>query len=101
MHTHSQDMLLFSLQETQKESVQCAGEIQEDFQEESLSSTKIGSDLGRTWEGGGASLVAQTVKNLPATQETWVGKIPWRRELPGEIYGQRLQSMGSQRVGYD
>ena len=30
------------------------------------------------------SLVAQTVKNLPAMQETrfdlWVGKIPWRRE---------------------
>ena len=31
------------------------------------------------------SLVAQTVKNLPARQETpgfdsWVGKIPWRRE---------------------
>ena len=31
-----------------------------------------------------ASLVAQTVKNLPAVQETrfnlWVRKIPWRRE---------------------
>ena len=27
-----------------------------------------------------ASLVAQLVKNLPAMQETWVGKIPWRRE---------------------
>ena len=30
------------------------------------------------------SLVAQTVKNLPAMQETgfdaWVGMIPWRRE---------------------
>ena len=34
----------------------------------------------------GASLVAQTVKNLPAMQETWldpwVGKIFWRREWP-------------------
>ena len=40
--------------------------------------------------------VAQTVKNLPETQETWVqslgGKIPWRRKwqatpvfLPGEF----------------
>ena len=49
---------------------------------------------------GGASLMAQTVKNLPAMQETgfdpWVGKIPWRREwqpttvfLPGEFHGQR------------
>ena len=44
----------------------------------------------------GASLVAQTVKNLPAMQETWVGKIQWRNEwqptpvfLPGEFHGQR------------
>ena len=47
-----------------------------------------------------ASLVAQTVKNLPAMQETWfdswAGKTPWRREwqpipvfLPGEYHGQR------------
>ena len=43
-----------------------------------------------------ASLVAQMVKNLPATRETWVGKIPWRRALqptpvflPGEFHGQR------------
>ena len=28
----------------------------------------------------GASLVAQLVKNPPAMRETWVGKIPWRRE---------------------
>ena len=61
----------------------------------------------------GASLVAQMVKNLPATQKTWVRslswedplekqmathssilawKIPWTEE-PG-----RLQSMGLQRV---
>ena len=47
-----------------------------------------------------ASLVAQTVKDLPAMLETrfdpWVGKIPWRREwqptpviLPGEFHRQR------------
>ena len=47
-----------------------------------------------------ASLVVQTVKNLPAMQETWVcpwvGKIPWRREgqpapvlLPREVHGQK------------
>ena len=47
-----------------------------------------------------ASLVAQTVKNLPAMHETQiqslVGKIPWRRErppapvfLPEEFSGQR------------
>ena len=41
-----------------------------------------------------ASLVAQLVKNTPAMQETWVGKIPWRRERlptpvfwPGEFHG--------------
>ena len=38
-----------------------------------------------------ASLVAQLVKNLPAVQETWVqswvGKIPWRRErLPSPVF---------------
>ena len=64
----------------------------------------------------GTSLVAQTVKHLPAMRETWVQslgqedplekevathsntlawKIPWTEE-PG-----RLQSMGSQRVGHD
>ena len=57
-----------------------------------------------------ASLVAQMVKNLSAMQETWVGKIPWRRAwqptsvfLPGESpwteESGELQSMGSQRVG--
>ena len=40
------------------------------------------------------SLVAQMVKNLPAIQETWVQKIPWRKERlptpvfwPGEFHG--------------
>ena len=44
----------------------------------------------------GASLAIQAVKNLPAMQETWVGKIPWRREwlaipvfLPGKSHEQR------------
>ena len=41
------------------------------------------------------SLVAQLVKNLP-TDDSWVGKIPWRRKwqptpvfLPGESHRQR------------
>ena len=41
------------------------------------------------------SLVVQLVKNLPAMQETWVRKIPWRKKwqstpvcLPGESHGQ-------------
>ena len=65
----------------------------------------------RTW----ASLMVQTVKNLPAMQETrfdrWVGKIPWRRKwlptpafLPGEPMDRepgQLQPIGSPRVGHD
>ena len=68
------------------------------------------------WLRAFASLTAQTVKNLPAIQETWVQslgqeaplekgmathssilawRIPWTEE-PG-----RLQSMGLQRVGQD
>ena len=51
--------------------------------------------------GVGASLVTQTVKNLPAMQETphsilGLGRFPWRREwqptpvfLPGGFHGQR------------
>ena len=50
--------------------------------------------------GTGASLVAQSVKNPSAMQETrfnaWLGKIPWRRKwqstlvfLPGNFHGQR------------
>ena len=63
-----------------------------------------------------ASLVAQTVKNLPAMQKTWVllqvGKIPWRRvwqpipvfwlgESPWTEKSGGLQSMESQRVGHN
>ena len=34
-----------------------------------------------------ASRVTHTVKNLPATQDTWVGKIPWRRKgLPTAVF---------------
>ena len=47
-----------------------------------------------------ASLVAQTVKNLPAVQETWVQSLDWEDPLeegmattpvflPGEFHGQR------------
>ena len=43
----------------------------------------IGYPLRYSW----ASLVAQLVKNLPAVCETWVGKIPWRREkLPTPVF---------------
>ena len=58
-----------------------------------------------------APSIAQTVKSLPAMQETWVWSLGWedpfRREwlptpvfLPGELYGQR-SLVGLQRVGRD
>ena len=72
----------------------------------------IGYPLQYSW----ASLVAQTVKNLPAMWETWVQSLgwedpleegmathssilPWRIPWTEEPGG--LQSMGSQRVGHD
>ena len=55
-----------------------------------------GEGIGYPFQYSWASLVAQTVKNLPAMQKTWVGKIPWSRTwqptpvfLPGESHGQR------------
>ena len=85
---------------------------------QSVGSQRVGKDLATEQQQQfiRASLVAQTVKNLPAMQETWVQslgqedpleeemathssilawKIPWTEE-PG-----RLQSEGSQRVGHD
>ena len=63
-----------------------------------------------------ASLVAQSVKRLPAMQETWVRSLgqedPLEKEMPTHssilawripqtVEPGRLQSMGSQRVGHD
>ena len=51
-------------------------------------------------------LVAKTIKNMPATQESpfdfWVGKIPWRREWqPTPVFlPVGLQSVKLQRVGH-
>ena len=65
---------------------------------------------------GGASLVAQLVKILPAVQETWVWSLGWEDPLEKEMATHssiiawkiswteepgELQSMGSQRVGHD
>ena len=57
----------------------------------------VGYPLQFSW----ASLVAQLVKNLPAMQGTWVqswvGKIPWRREqLSAPAFWP-----GKLRVGHD
>ena len=63
-----------------------------------------------------ASLVAQMVKRLPAMVETWVQSLGWQDSLEKEMATHsstlawkipwmeepdRLQSMGSQRVGQD
>ena len=63
-----------------------------------------------------ASLVAQTVKNLPAVQGSWVQSLGWEDPLeeamathssvwPGESLWTGkpggLQSMGWQRIGHD
>ena len=63
--------------------------------------------LSELWD-----LVMDRVKNLPVMRETWVGKIPWRREwlpissiltwrIPWTEEPGRPQPMGSQRVGHD
>ena len=63
----------------------------------------IGYPLQYSW----TSLVAQLVKNPPTMQETWVGKIPWRRERlltpvfwPEEFHG-LYSPWGSQKVRHD
>ena len=60
--------------------------------------------------------MAQTVKNMPAMQETWVRSLGWEDPLEKEMAAHssilawkipwiaepgRLPSMGSQRVGHD
>ena len=86
----------------------------------SMGSHRVGHDCSNLAAAAAvliwASLVAQSVKNPPAMQETWVqlwvGKITWRRAwqptavfLLGESTWTEdpggLQSMGSQRVGHD
>ena len=58
------------------------------------SGRSAGEGIGYRLQYSWASLVAQLVKNPPAMWETWVGKIPWRRERlptlvfwPGESHG--------------
>ena len=50
------------------------------------------------------NLVVQLVKNLPAVWETWVGKIPWRRErLPLQYSGleNSMDCIGLEKLGHD
>ena len=73
---------------------------------------RIGYPLQYSW----ASLLAQVVKNLPATWETWVRSLGWEDPLEEGMATQssilawrtpwtegpgRLQPMGPQRVGHD
>ena len=49
------------------------------------SGRSAGEGVGYLLQYSWASLMAQLVKNLPAMQETWAGKIPWRRELENSM----------------
>jgi len=66
--------------------------------------------------GKGVSLVAQTVKRLPAMRETWVLTLGWEDllekkmathsstlawKIPWMEEPDRLQSMGLQRIGHN
>ena len=55
------------------------------------SGNSSGEGKGYSLQNSWASLVAQLVKNPPAMQETWVEKIPWRRERPPTpVFWQRV-----------
>ena len=66
-----------------------------DGKESACNAGDLGSipGLGRSpWEGngysvqyGGASLVIQMVKNLPAMQETWIQSLGWEDSLEKEM----------------
>ena len=73
-------------------------------------------NIGGSWETIGASLVAQTIKRLSAMLETRVRSLGWEDPLEKEMTTHsstlawkipsteepdRLQSIGSQRVGHD
>ena len=71
-----------------------------------------GEGNGNTLQYSWASLVAQTVKNLPAMRETWDGSLCWEDPLeegmallsgesPWTEEPGGLQSMGWKRVGHD
>ena len=52
--------------------------------------TSAGEGIGHPFQYSWASLVAQLVKNPPAMPETWVGKIPWRKErVPTPVFWSR------------
>ena len=102
----SMDMSLSKLQETAKDSeAWCAA-----VHGVAKSQTRLSNRTTRTF------LVVQTVKNLPAMQETWVqslgGKDPLEKEMethssilawriPWTEEPDRLQFMGPQTVGHD
>ena len=69
--------------------------------------------LSENYTGEGASEMVQTIKNLPAMQETWVHSLHWEdplekgmaahssilvQRIPWTEEPGRLQSMGLQRV---
>ena len=74
------------------------------FSEHRTNSQKAG--FGLLISVSQASLVAQTVKNLPAMRETWVQSLSWEDPLEKEKATDwriplTVQFTGSQRVRYD
>ena len=80
------------------------------------SGRSAGEGIGYLLQYSWASLVAQTVKNLPAMWDTWVRSLGWEDPLrkgkathssilacriPWTVEPGKLQSMGSLRVGHD
>ena len=93
-------------------SLQCRRPKFDSWLRNPLEKEGIGCPLQYSW----ASLVAQTVKNLPAMWETWVRSLGWEDPLeegiathssilawgiPWTEEPDGLQSMGLQRVGHD
>ena len=81
-----------------------------------MTRTSVSAGVCACESSWGGSLVAQTVKNPPAMQETWVQSLGWKDllekgmathssilawRIPWTEEPDGLQSMVLQRVGYD
>ena len=110
-------MSLFSInQPYRKAMINNKYNYQDHHQSYSSRPDAVGNTLSMAITKGRASLVAQSVKNLPAVQETRVQSLGWEDALEKEMTTHSsilawkislteepggLQSMGSQRVGHD
>ena len=61
-----------------------------DGQAQGICGTGMETGLRKSYDGKGASLMTQTIKNLSAMQETWVQYLGWEDSLE-EKMGTHLQ----------